>query len=66
MAAIKLALQKAVSLFAKNNDMQSAATCCKELAEFHEEQRELHAAVHCFLQAKDYYGKPCQLPHPSS
>ncbi|BAB85246.1 hypothetical protein [Oryza sativa Japonica Group] len=56
VAAIKLALQKAVSLFTKNNDMQSAATCCKELAEFHEEQRELHAAVHCFLQAKDYYG----------
>uniref|UniRef100_A0A0D9YGC0 Uncharacterized protein n=1 Tax=Oryza glumipatula TaxID=40148 RepID=A0A0D9YGC0_9ORYZ len=56
VAAIKPALQKAVSLFAKNNDMRSAATCCKELAEFHEEQRELHAAVHCFLQAKDYYG----------
>uniref|UniRef100_A0A0E0JQ43 BRO1 domain-containing protein n=1 Tax=Oryza punctata TaxID=4537 RepID=A0A0E0JQ43_ORYPU len=56
VAAIKLALQKAASLFVKCKQLQSAATCCREQAEFHEERTELHDAVRLFLQAKDYYG----------
>jgi len=41
IAATKLALDKALALFVKRNDLEMAAVSCEELAELHVEQREL-------------------------
>uniref|UniRef100_A0A0D9V703 MalT-like TPR region domain-containing protein n=1 Tax=Leersia perrieri TaxID=77586 RepID=A0A0D9V703_9ORYZ len=55
VGAIKFALKKAAAMFVEGKNLQSAATCCRELAEFHEERGELHHSLRFFLQARDYY-----------
>ena len=56
IAATKLALDKALALFVKRNDLEMAAVSCEELAELHVEQRELQTALDFFEKAADYYG----------
>ena len=56
IVATKLALDKALALFVKRNDLKMAAVCCEELAELHVEQRELQTALDFFEKAAEYYG----------
>jgi hypothetical protein len=56
IAATKLALDKALALFLKRNDLQMAAASCVQLAELYVEQRELQTASDFFEKAAGYYG----------
>nr|CAB3485105.1 unnamed protein product [Digitaria exilis] len=56
VAATKLALDQALALFVKLNDLLMAAVSCAEVAEMYVEQRELQAAMEFFEKAAGYYG----------
>ncbi|CAO2046883.1 unnamed protein product [Urochloa humidicola] len=56
VAATKLALDQAIALFVKLNQLPMAAACCEELAELYVEQGELQTAADFFEKAADYYG----------
>ncbi|KAM0892377.1 hypothetical protein ACQ4PT_025778 [Festuca glaucescens] len=55
-AATKQALEKAIALFVKKNDLHLAATSCVELAHFYMEHQQLQNAMDSYQQAADYYG----------
>ncbi|RLN33786.1 hypothetical protein C2845_PM03G02670 [Panicum miliaceum] len=63
VAATKLALDQALALFVKLNDLQMAAVSCVELAELYVEQGELQTASDFFDKAADYYGSDRQSQH---
>ncbi|CAL4967889.1 unnamed protein product [Urochloa decumbens] len=63
VAATKLALDQAITLFVKLNDLRMAAICCEELAELYVEQGELLTAADFFDKAADYYGHNRQKRH---
>ncbi|RLM78358.1 hypothetical protein C2845_PM12G22660 [Panicum miliaceum] len=56
IAATKLALDKALALFLKRDDLEMAAASCVELAELYVEQRELQTALDFFEKVAGYYG----------
>ncbi|CAN6279446.1 unnamed protein product [Urochloa humidicola] len=56
VAATKHALDQAIALFVKLNDLRMAAFCCVELAEMYVEQGELQTASDFFEKAAGYYG----------
>ncbi|RCV07642.1 hypothetical protein SETIT_1G261500v2 [Setaria italica] len=56
ISATKFALDKAVALSVKTNDLEIAAMSCEELAELYVEQRELQTALDFYEKAADYYG----------
>ncbi|PAN07430.1 hypothetical protein PAHAL_1G335600 [Panicum hallii] len=56
IAATKHALEKAIALFVKKNNLHLAATSCVDLAEFYTEHQQLHNALYSYEQAADYYG----------
>lgn len=56
LAAARLAFEKAISLYIEGKATLKAAKCCRELAEFYEEQEEWHSALRYFEEAADYYG----------
>lgn len=56
VAATKHALDKAIGLFVKKNNLRLAAMSCVELAEFYMEYQQLQSALDSFEQAAEYYG----------
>ncbi|CAL4886271.1 unnamed protein product [Urochloa decumbens] len=56
IAATQHALEKAIALFVKKNNLRLAATSCEELAEFYLEHEQLLNASDFFEQVADYYG----------
>ena len=55
IAATKHALEKAIALFVKKNNLHLAAVSCVDLAEFYMEHQLLHNALDSYEQAADYY-----------
>ncbi|CAO2046882.1 unnamed protein product [Urochloa humidicola] len=56
VAATKHALEKAIALFVKKNNLRLAAKSCVELAEFYMDHEQLDNAADSYEQAADYYG----------
>ncbi|CAL4967894.1 unnamed protein product [Urochloa decumbens] len=56
IAAAKHALEKAIALFVKKNNLRLAATSCVELARFYLDRQQLLNASDFYEQAAYYYG----------
>ncbi|XBI78563.1 hypothetical protein VPH35_088226 [Triticum aestivum] len=55
-AAMKLSLEEALALFAKNGDLRLCATACSDLAEFHMEHNDFQNALLFYQRAAKYHG----------